>query len=246
MKKNQNQQLQVPPLFYADWDSVVMIHLEVDPMALQQVTPFLIDTFDGKGYITLVAFTLRHLRPTFGGRLAAGLLRPIATHEFLNVRTYVKVNGEAGIHFLAEWLPNQLSVWLGPRTFGLPYRLGENHYEHEPERNHFCGRIRDVATATELRYQGRLANPDRQPTTATPASLEAFLWERYTAFNDKQGKRLKFHVTHPPWPMRELKLNLPETRLLTQNWPFIQDAHLVGAHFCEGLQDVQMSGVRNV
>ena len=32
--------------------------------------------------------------------------------------------------FLAEWLPNRLSVLLGPATFGLPYRLGDIDYRH--------------------------------------------------------------------------------------------------------------------
>ncbi len=50
-------------------------------------------------YVSLVAFTMRGLRPRLGG---AALLKPIATHEFLNVRTYVKHRGERGIYFLAD------------------------------------------------------------------------------------------------------------------------------------------------
>ena len=48
---------------------------------------------------------------------------------------------KAGIYFLAEWVPNRFSAWLGPRTFGLPYRHGKLHYEHEPVRGWLRGRV---------------------------------------------------------------------------------------------------------
>src|SRR6266536_656086 len=103
------------PLFLADWDRVLMIHYEVDPVRLQRAVPFELDVYEGRAFVSLVAFTLRGMRPCLGGRLSAWLLRPIATHEFLNVRTYVKRGGETGIYFMAEWLSNRLSVALGPR-----------------------------------------------------------------------------------------------------------------------------------
>ena len=116
--------------FTADWDRVVMIHLEVDPGALAAAVPFELDLWDGRAFVTLVAFTMRGMKPVLGGALGAWLFRPIATHRFLNVRTYVKSGEEVGIHFLAEWLSNGIAVRLGPPTFGLPYRHGELEYAH--------------------------------------------------------------------------------------------------------------------
>src|SRR5580698_7161725 len=112
------------PMFYADWLRAMFIHYEVNPEILQAATPFELDLDDGRAYVSLVAFTMRGMRPRIGGRFGAWLFRPIATHEFLNVRAYVKHNGERGIYFLAEWLANPLSVKLGPIAFGLPYRHG--------------------------------------------------------------------------------------------------------------------------
>src|SRR5437868_5384556 len=88
------------PLFIADWERVLMIHYELDPDALQRVVPFDLDLRCGRAFASAVAFTMRGMRPRFGGRLGAWLLRPIATHEFLNVRTYVRHKGESGIYFL--------------------------------------------------------------------------------------------------------------------------------------------------
>ena len=75
------------PLLIADWERVLMVHFEVDAGALQRDAPFQLDLRDGRAFVSLVAFTMRGMRPHFGGRLAAWLFRPIATHHFLNVRT---------------------------------------------------------------------------------------------------------------------------------------------------------------
>lgn len=90
------------PLFIADWTGVVMMHLEVDAKALQAVTPFQLDLWNGRAFVSLVAFTLRGMHPRFGGRFAKCLFSPLATHQFLNVRTYVRHEGEPGIHWLVS------------------------------------------------------------------------------------------------------------------------------------------------
>src|SRR5258708_2906893 len=125
------------PLFIADWEQVLMIHYEVDAEALQDAVPFKLDLHDGRAFVSLVAFTMRGMRPRVGGRVASWLLKPIATHGFLNVRAYVRQGSESGIYFLAEWLENRLSVALGPPLFGLPYRLGKLEYH--------CSRRREQA-----------------------------------------------------------------------------------------------------
>src|SRR6266404_7917790 len=84
--------LSVPgePMFIADWDRSLMIHYEVDGVALQRKVPFELDLWNGRAFVSLVVFTLCGMCPRLGGRVTALLLKPIATHEFLNVRTYVR------------------------------------------------------------------------------------------------------------------------------------------------------------
>src|SRR5436190_11021509 len=135
------------PLFVADWDRVLMIHYEVDKELLERCVPFALYLYHNRAFVSVVAFTLREMRPFRGGRLAAWLLKPIATHEFLNVRTYVRHQGETGIFFLAEWLSNRLSVSLGPHPFGLPYRYGKLKYQHSWEEQSLAGK------AVDPRYQ---------------------------------------------------------------------------------------------
>jgi hypothetical protein len=227
------------PLFLADWDRVLMIHFEVEADALQRDVPFELDLREGRAFVSLVAFTMRGMRPRMGGGLAAWMLRSIATHEFLNVRTYVRHRDEAGIYFLAEWLSNRLAVRLGPVTFGLPYRHGKISYHHDWRVGDLFGRVADVATGAALTYRAEL------PSQAAFESCEAcspteWLMERYAAFTCRRSKRRFFRVWHPPWPQCEADVALDDISLMSCHWPWFGEAQLTGANFSPGLSDVWM------
>jgi len=247
-------------LFVADWDRVLMIHFEVDPDALQRDVPFELDLRDGRAFVSLVAFTMRGMRLRVGGWLAAWLLRPIATHEFLNVRAYVRHGDETGIYFMAEWLSNRLAVQLGPPAFGLPYRFGKISYVHGWCGGDLRGRVTDVATGAALQYRASLApqfgfepcetpagcrrsQSGLQPISFEPCktgSLAGWLMERYTAFTCRKTKRRFFRVWHPPWEQCEAEVDLGDVSLVKRYWPWLGHARLIGANFSPGLRDVWM------
>jgi uncharacterized protein len=226
------------PLFLADWMRVLMIHLEADATELQRVVPYPLDLHQGRAFVSLVAFTMEKMRPRIGGRPAAWLFRPIATHDFLNVRTYVRHDGEPGIHFLAEWLSSRLAVTLGPRTFGLPYRHGRIHYEHDLQRDNLRGLVKGSDDA-RLLYQATMPDKDIF-APCRRGSLDEWLMERYTAFNAVGGRRRFFRVWHPPWPQFPATVQLEYISLLTTHWPWMQDARLIGGNVSPGLKGVWM------
>ena len=216
------------PLFVADWMRVLMMHFEVEAKALQRDVPFELDRHDGRAFVTLVAFTMAHMRPRCGGRLGAWLFKPIATHDFLNVRTYVRHKGEPGIHFLAEWLSSWLAVQLGPRTYALPYRHGRIRYEHNWTNGILRGRVADARSGATLAYQAS-PNPETSFTPCAHDSLDEWLMERYAAFNAVGRRRRFFRVWHPPWPQCAVPVNLKDLSLLRENWDCFGTARLVGA-----------------
>src|SRR5256885_5025353 len=152
------------PMFYARWDRAVFIHYTADPAILQPDVPFELDLRDGHAFVSIVAFTLARMRPRLGGLIGEWFLKPIATHQFLNVRTYVRHAGEPGIFFLAEWLNNRKSVLLGPRSFGLPYRFGEIAVHHARNDDALSGTVQ--GRDGQLAYAGKIGSDEFGPCEA--------------------------------------------------------------------------------
>lgn len=220
------------PMFYARWDRAVFIHYEADPAMLQRDVPFELDLHDGRAFVSIVAFTLARMRPRIGGRFGEWLFKPIATHEFLNVRTYVRHAGEPGIFFLAEWLSNPLSVRLGPRTFGLPYKFGRLTYDHA----RLAGEIRGNVEAREgcLNYQGSVGGSYYIPSDA--GSVTEFMLERYTAFT-RHGKRQRlFRVWHEPWQQAPIEIEVTACDLLAVTGEWWNTAECIGANYSPGVE----------
>ncbi len=233
------------PLLLADWDRAVFLHFEVNPALLQRSVPWPLDLYEGRAFVSLVAFTMRRLRCVKAARLTEWLLKPIGTHPYLNVRTYVRHGGERGILFLAEWMTNPLSLRLGGPAFGLPYRYGQARYLHEPEHGTASGRVSD-ATGAAFRYGVSTGGDAPRFSPAAPGSLAEFLVERYTCFTRWHGWRRLFRVWHPPWDLAEAGATLHEDGLLEKSGPWFRDATLTCAHLSPGCRDVWMGRPRGV
>lgn len=220
------------PMFYARWDRAVFIHYAADPATLQPQVPFELDLREGRAFVSVVAFTLSRMRPRIGGQIGEWLFKPIATHEFLNVRTYVRHRGEPGIYFLAEWLSNPLSVHLGPRTFGLPYRFGHLAYDHARDDSTLHGTI--DAREGRLIYEGKINGSDF--AAAEAGSLNEFVLERYTAFTKQKKRSRFFRVWHAPWEQVSAEIEVNADILLAGTGEWWKTAELVGANYSPGAE----------
>jgi uncharacterized protein YqjF (DUF2071 family) len=215
-----------------------MVHYEVEASALQRVVPFELDLRRGRAFISVVAFTMRGMRPHFGGAWTAWLLKPIATHDFLNVRTYVRHKDESGIYFMAEWLTNRLSVLLGPTAFGLPYHLGRIQYDYSSA-GRMSGGVEDFRGRGTLSFEAKV-NLAEGFCECKPGSLCEWLMERYTAFTCAKGQGRFFRVWHPPWRHVSAEVEVSDRTLLENNWQFFKSVKMVGAHFSPGVYGVWM------
>jgi uncharacterized protein YqjF (DUF2071 family) len=228
----------------ADWVNALFIHYAVDPAKLQPFVPFPLDTRDGTAYVSLVAFTQRRLRPTFGGKLAAALSRPLAEHEFLNVRTYVKSpagDGEIGIYFIAEWIPNRLAALLGPPMYGLPYRVGKLKYTNAPARRETRATV--AAPGGKLEFY---ANYEGRAKPARVGSLTEFLVERYTAWTFRGGDvARRFRIRHEAWDIAEASVEIHRSDLLNGVCAGqLTGAKPIASHFSRGTFDVRLGPPR--
>ncbi len=227
------------PLFLADWERVLFIHYEVDAKSLQSQVPFALDLWQGRALVSLVAFIMRDMHPRRGGRLAAWPFKPIATHPFLNVRTYVKHENESGIYFIAEWLPNRMSVLLGPLLYGLPYRFARINYRHAHEQGWLAGCVEAPGGRGKFIHETRL-NPNTPFEFCPPSSLDEFLLERYAAFTSRGSTRRFFRVWHPSWRQMPVPVSIIDGTLMTESWQWFKEAPCIGANYSPGFQDVWM------
>jgi uncharacterized protein YqjF (DUF2071 family) len=198
---------------------------------------------EGRAFVSLVAFTMRGMRFRHGGAGLAWLTRPVATHHFLNVRTYVRHRGEPGIYFIAEWLSNWLSAQLGPLLYGLPYHFAEINYCHHHRENHFAGEVRTARGG--FRYAAKFFG-DENLLPCADNSLDEFLLERYTAFTARGAARRLFRIWHPPWPQARMKVAIAGDSLLRETFPWFGDAKFVGANFSPGFGEVWMGRAHRV
>ena len=220
------------PLFLARWDRAVFINYSADPSVLQRQVPFELDLRAGQAFVSVVAFTLVRMRPRIGRTWTEWLLKPIATHEFLNIRTYVRHNGEPGIFFLAEWLSNRISVLLGPRTFGLPYRFGDLNYQHALNDQPICGSV--CAREGRLAYVGEVSESAFVPSV--PGSLDEFMLERYTAFTERGKRRRLFRIWHSAWPQATAVCDVGETSLIASTGAWWNTAKFISANYSPGAE----------
>ncbi|MEM9418518.1 MAG: DUF2071 domain-containing protein [Planctomycetota bacterium] len=234
------------PLMVSDWDRTLMIHYEVHPDELQPQIPFPLDLYDGKAYVSLVAFTLRKLRPHALPEAVHPLMRPVSEHGFLNVRTYVRVGQDTGIYFLAEWLPNRLAILLGPPMYGLPYRRGTLDYQHHHEHGELLGHVEphDETAPLHYRYQGQ---PLDDFASAERDTLDEFVLERYTAFTERGRLRRRFDIWHEPWPQQRIDdLDLIDDRLAACTGPWHDTANPIAAHYSPGVRGVWLGAPKKL
>ena len=228
------------PFMFSDWRHVVFMHFEVEPEVLQRQVPFDLDLRDGRAFVSLVAFHLENMHLRFGGALTRFLMSPIEGHELLNIRTYVVRNGEPGIYFLSEYLPNPWSVRLGPPLYGLPYRLADLRYDHGKRDKRGVVRQGDHS----LEYSGFMQNEEL--TRAESGTLEEFLLERYTAFTERNGVERFFRIWHEPWPHTTIDIEVTDTSLLEKTGDWFKAAQFIGAHYSPGVESVWMGYPRKL
>lgn len=209
------------PMFVADWTKLVFHHFRIDDHILQNFVPFELDRFAGSAYVSLVGFKTTRIHVNRVGKWACWLHRPLTHHSFLNVRTYVRHQGEAGIYFLKIYVDSRPAVPIARVSYGLPYHHGKVRIEHDSANHQLRGRVE--AQSGNLEYEAqRLMNAESQE--CTPGSEAEFLSERYAAFTCRNRIRRVFRISHAPWTLVELEPKWVDRSLLLNEFPWFRAA----------------------
>jgi uncharacterized protein YqjF (DUF2071 family) len=191
---------------YQRWHDLLFVHAPVAAEPLRAlVDPRLeLDLLAGVAWVSLTPFTVRAAR-------LRGLppLPLLGTFHELNLRTYVRRDGEPGVWFFSLDAASALAAAIARTTLGLPYR---------------AARMSRAAAAGIHDYRSERVSPGPRPASFSarwlvggelpgrPGSPEHFLAERYALYTTLRGRLLRVRVRHPPWRLRAARLeHLEET-----------------------------------
>jgi hypothetical protein len=119
----------------------------------------------------------------------------------LNLRTYVRRDGSAGVYFFNLDADDRLGVSVARSLFRLPYYRAEMRVSRSGESIRFRSR-RTHADQPPLVFDAEY-RPAGEAFTAEPGSLESFLVERYRFFTaDDDGRLWAGDIEHDPWRLR--------------------------------------------
>lgn len=223
------------------WHELLFVHWEVPEVLLRpHVHPRLsLDTFEGRCFLGLVAFTMQAVRPYHW-------LPPVPTaREFgeINLRTYVHLDGqEPGVWFSSLDAASSLAVLAARLIWRLPYFRSQVLSDSRS----------DQVTVTSRRLW---PSPPAEPWSTTyeigaplapaaPESLEFFLTERYQFYAPGRGGGLRrARVHHAPYPLYEARttdvsdalvqaVGLPAGQRTADYWSPGVDVELFASEVC--------------
>lgn len=223
--------------FALDWRNAVFFNLAIEPEALQPQIPYPLDLYQGTAYVSIVAFDQTRFRTTFATALLSPLVRPLGSYRICNLRTYVRYEGEPGVHFMREWIPNPLSPFVVAPTYGLPQRQARLHYEHDRTQGLFFGRVTALGRTLTL-----TAHVDSTATLSVPepGSLDEFLLDRFTGLQTTIWGRVRFRIWHVPWPQRRTEGAIEDDELLRATGPWYGTARLASVNYSPGVAGVEL------
>lgn len=196
-----------PWIMTQTWHDLLFAHWPVDAGALRTHVPagFEIDLHDGQAWLGIVPFRMANVAPR-----GVPALPWVSAFPELNVRTYVRAGGRAGVYFFSLDASNPVAVGVARTLAHLPYFTAEMTVEDTAGWIHYSSRRKSRgAPPAELIATYRPVGPAQSPVSGT---LDHFLTERYCLFTvDSSFRACRLDIHHPPWPLQaaeaEIRVN---------------------------------------
>jgi uncharacterized protein len=192
------------PAGFQRWRELLFLHWETPIAALRAVVPpaLELDTFEGRAYVGVVAFTMRDVSPSWSPSVPG-----ISNFHELNVRTYVHQEGRApGVWFFSLDAAKAIAVVAARVGWHLPYHYASMDLESRDGEVHYRSERRwpgPVPARFDARYRVGAAVDGR---VAAPGTFEHFLAERYLLFAASGGAIKVGQVHHAPYPLHRAEV----------------------------------------
>tara|TARA_R110002124_G_scaffold155797_2_gene323042 strand:+ start:272 stop:1015 length:744 start_codon:yes stop_codon:yes gene_type:complete len=178
--------------FYQEWNNTIFLHYQVDLTELKKFVPqeLEIDIFNGKPWVSVVAFTMEKMRPKNLPHFP-----PISDFDEINIRTYVKSNNKTGVYFLSIEGGKSLSCKVAKAISELPYRFSKI------DRTDKQYKSQNAVFNDSLEIDFTIGKEQSETT-----QLDKWLSERYALFQDTDESINEFEIHHLEWPLNEIEL----------------------------------------
>jgi uncharacterized protein YqjF (DUF2071 family) len=206
------------PFLTARWSNLFLATYAVPHSLLEPRLPpgLELDLHDGRPVVSLVAFD-------FFDTHVLGVPWP-GYRDFaeLNLRFYVRQDGQRGVMFVREFVPLQLVAWLARLLYNEPYRAAP-----------LASTVRDgldhVTIDHRLRFGGRThaitATGKKPAFRPAEDSLEHFFKEHHWGYGvNRSGRAIRYEVEHPVWnvyPVQSYEIDLDWGLVYGPEWAFL-------------------------
>jgi uncharacterized protein len=223
----------VKPFLTAEWRNLIMINYEVPPQVLEPYLPngVELDLFDGKAYVSLVAFHFLNTKVK-----AIGF--PFHKNfEEVNLRFYVKYKEQnvwkRGVVFISEIVPKKMIVWVAKIFYREKYTYApmKSIVAEGDRRKLFFNWGKQLSHSIEV-----VTVPGVRPMTA--GSKEEFIFEHYWGYTSLPGNKTgEYKVEHPSWntySVIDTKLKVDFKELYGNDFSFLNSARPDSVFVAEG------------
>lgn len=207
--------------YYQEWNNSVFLHFEIPYELLIDLIPndLELDSFNGKYYVSLVAFTMNELYPK--NLFPLGYISNF--HE-INIRTYVNKDNKSGVFFINIEAEKILSSFIAKILSKLPYTKSQIK--------------RKLKNYKSLHNKKKLAldiSYDIHDGQITKNDLDIWLLERYCLFYEKKSDIFRYDIYHKPWSIQSLDLISLKIKYSFGNVKLSSD-NLIGYHYSKGVE----------
>lgn len=219
------------------WEDLLFAHWPVPVEALRPLIPpaLEVESFDGTGWVGVVPLTMRDVR--------VRLFPTIPSFPELNLRTYVRYGGKAGVWFFSLDAHSRLAVSTARRFFCLPYFHARMSSADDGTFVNYAS-ARSPGVGKDAAFDGRF-RATGEVMLSKPGTLAYFLTERYCLYTvDGRGRVLRGEIHHQRWPLQAGEIEIRTNTLAAASGIRLPDVPPI-CHFSKRL-DVLAWPVRRV
>jgi uncharacterized protein YqjF (DUF2071 family) len=195
-----------PWVMTQSWNNLLFAHWRADATALARHVPagFDIDCLNGDAWLSVVPFYMTNVRvrcvPPVPGASSFGEV---------NVRTYVRRAGKAGVFFFSLDAESVAAVWGAYTALNLPYYTAAMTIANDTQVRYESRRRADSRRSLVAQYA-----PAGAPMEPQPGTLDYFLTERYCLYaTSRRGRPYRLEIHHRPWLLQPATARLSDVSI---------------------------------